>query len=576
MIFLSVLFFQCQKEVSYIGGPDPVIVAPEPITARLQGTVFNEAGQPAQNVTVKVGNQTAMTDARGYFRIMNAPLDKKSSVVTAEKSGYFKAYRTFSATSGTNQVVIKLVPKTLAGTIDAASGGNVTLTNGSKVALPANAVVRASNNAAYTGTINVYAAYIDPTAADIDQTVPGSFMANDINGSRVILSSYGMMAVELESTAGDKLQIKSGAVASLTTPIPASVQATAPQTIALWSVDEQTGIWEEEGTATKQGNVYVGDVKHFSFWNCDVSVNAVHISMTVKNSTGQPLVYAHVKLKRTTGNLTQTHGWTDSLGQVSGYVPNNEVLLLEVVDQCNNVLYSQNIGPFTQSTNIGVITVSNSATGLITVTGKLLDCSSNPVTNGMALIYYGSFTAYASTDATGNFSSTFTTCSSAPATLDILGIDNAALVQSNLTTVNVTTPSTNTGNINVCGTSAQEYINYTLDGTSYTIANTPADSLDAWTSSQGTTQHVTFINAFQMSTNNGIYFSFSSPSLANGTYAMMTLGVQTFNQVSIVQPSTVTMTNFPTVPGQYYEGTFTAQFNSGGAHTLTGNFRIRK
>jgi hypothetical protein len=90
-------------------------------------------------------------------------------------------------------------------------------------------------------------------------------MADDKNGARVTLASFGMMAVELESASAEKLQIKSGSVATLTTPIPASAQANAPATIALWSVNEQTGIWKEEGTATKNGNVYVGDVKALFF-----------------------------------------------------------------------------------------------------------------------------------------------------------------------------------------------------------------------------------------------------------------------------------------------------------------------
>ena len=284
LLLLSVLFFQCQREVSHIGGPDtPIeIPTPDPITAAIQGNVFDETGAPAAGVSVQVGSKTATTNAKGYFRINDAALDKKAALVTAAKSGYFKAYRTFSATSGANNVEIKLVKKALAGTINAAAGGEVSLTNGSKVALPINGVVNAATNAAYTGTINVYAAYIDPSASDINQTVPGSFMANDKDGRRVTLTSYGMIAVELESAAGEKLQVKSGATATLITAIPSSTQAAAPATIALWSVDETTGIWKEEGSATRNGNVYVGNVSHFSFWNCDVSANALMLSMTLK------------------------------------------------------------------------------------------------------------------------------------------------------------------------------------------------------------------------------------------------------------------------------------------------------
>jgi len=200
--------------------------------------------------------------------------------------------------------VIKLTKRTAAGTVSVTAAVDAMLSNGSKITLPANSIVVASSGAAYTGTVTVYAAYIDPSRSDIDQTIPGSFMAVDKNGNHSTLAFYGMLAVELKGASGEKLQIKSGSAATLTTAIPASLQAFAPATIALWSVDETSGIWKEESTATKQGNVYVGDVKHFSFWNCYVSANAVILSMTLKNATDStPLVYAHVRLTRTSGTI---------------------------------------------------------------------------------------------------------------------------------------------------------------------------------------------------------------------------------------------------------------------------------
>ena len=251
LILTSVLFFQCQRELSFIGGSDPQPAIPAPITATVQGNVLDENGLPADGVNIKVGTKTAVTDAKGYFRITDASLDKNASLVVAEKTGYFKAMRSFSATTGVNQVVIKLLPKSLAGTIDGTAGGSVTLNNGMKVALPANGVVNASGNA-YTGSVNVYAAFIDPTSPEIDRIVPGSFMADDKNGGRVTLSSYGMMAVELESAGGEKLQVKNGSKATLTSPIPASLQSSAPANIAMWYVDESKGIWKEEGSGGKE------------------------------------------------------------------------------------------------------------------------------------------------------------------------------------------------------------------------------------------------------------------------------------------------------------------------------------
>lgn len=581
LILVSVLFYQCQKEVSFIGNPDqPNIVLPDPVNAHLQGTVLDENGIPASGVTVKVGSQTTVTDNRGYFRVMNASLDKKSAVVTAEKAGYFKAFRTFAATSGTNQVVIKLIKRTLAGTIDATTGGSVTLSNGAKIEIPANAVMDALDSLGYSGTINVYAAYIDPTAADINQTVPGSFMANDITGSRVIMASYGMMAVELESASAKKLQIKTGSTATLTTPIPSTLLGTAPQTIATWSVNEQNGIWQEEGVATKQGNVYVGDVSHFSFWNCDISVSAVVLSLTLHDQNGNPLAYKSVRITRVNAAIwTETHGWTDSLGQVSGYVPDNEPLKLEVLDYCGSPIFTQNISSLNQNTDLGIIVVNISSLPVVTITGSLVDCNGAPVSNGYAMIMYGYQTIYAATDANGNFSTSVTSCASAPLGAEIVGFASVGgqIQSSNIVGASITAPVTAVGTIDVCGTSQVEFFNYTLDGVTYVIGPNPGDSLWATMLVQGSGGQ-TMLNAQDAPGGvNHIYVTFYHPVFAPGNYFMQDIVVQFNSQVTLQTNATVTITNFANNVGDFYEGSISAQFvSSSGLHNVAGNFRIKR
>src|SRR5689334_1635985 len=178
-LFISVIAFNCQKEVKTIGGNNQVpgngnnTITSSPVNSTLQGNVWDENGKPAKDVSIKVGTVLTTTDDQGYFRIENADLDKNASLVTAIKTGYFKAYRSFSATNGVNQVMIRLIKKSSAGVIKSGAGGQVTLTNGSVIALPANGIVRAGST--YNGDVNVYASYIDPSSSEIGERVPGSF-----------------------------------------------------------------------------------------------------------------------------------------------------------------------------------------------------------------------------------------------------------------------------------------------------------------------------------------------------------------------------------------------------------------
>src|SRR5687767_9478326 len=156
VIIIAVISFKCQKDLSR-DNPIPAQSNNQssPIISTLHGNVLDETGQPAAGVKISAGSQITTTDSHGYFRIIDAPLDKSASLVTAEQPGYFKAYRTFRATTGENQVVITLIKKTLSGNINAITGGEVTLANGAKVSLPANGITKATGGT-YTGDINVY------------------------------------------------------------------------------------------------------------------------------------------------------------------------------------------------------------------------------------------------------------------------------------------------------------------------------------------------------------------------------------------------------------------------------------
>ncbi|MCG2617626.1 carboxypeptidase-like regulatory domain-containing protein [Terrimonas sp. NA20] len=582
---LSVLSFNCQKETSADGfGDTPGVDSKDPITATVQGNVIDENGAAASGVSIKVGNTMVQTDSKGYFRIINASLDKIASLVTADKSGYFKSYRTFQATDAANHIRIKLVKRKLAGTIGA-SGGEVTLANGSKVSLPAGAVIKAAGGT-YAGDVRVYAAYIDPTANDIGDAVPGSFMADNAGGDRVILASYGMMAVELESVASEKLQIAEGKEAVLTMPIPASLQTSAPASISLWYVNEETGVWKEEGKADRSGNTYTGRVKHFSFWNCDIGLPTVTLTLSLKNEKGLPLVHTAVRLKGTAnGALTQGHGFTDSLGSVSGLVLAGQLLTLEVLnDQCNSVAYTTTVGPFKTNTDIGTITIPSVAASVLTIRGKVLNCSGVTIANGTAMISVENASYYVSTDQQGEFSMAYIKCGNNAQAVSIIGIDNGAMQQGTAVSFNTgTSLELNAGNVVACGVSATQFVNYTIDGVSYQLNNfNAADSFTHYVfpMQQPATEVGHSMGASNLATGRLLWLSFISPGAAAGTYPLGRLSVNQYGNTSVISPATVSVTKYPQVIGQYIEGTFTGSFRDSvgqdPVHRINGSFRLRR
>jgi hypothetical protein len=582
-IFISVIALNCQKEARNIGGGTEIpgngnnTNTASPVTSTLQGNVTDENGKPAVDVSIRVGTNTATTDSKGYFRIADAQLDKNASLVTAAKAGYFKAYRSFSATTGVNQVMIQLIKKSNAGVIKADAGGQVTLANGSVISLPANGIAKSGST--YNGDVNIYASYIDPASADIGQRMPGSFLATDKNNNRVTLSSYGMLAVELESPAGEKLQIANGSTATLKIPVPASIQSSAPSTIPLWYLDEQTGIWKEEGTAVKNGNAYTGTVKHFSYWNADVSVPTVSFTATLQTSGGQPLAYTYIRIKAASGYYGTSHGLTDSLGQVSGFIPSNMNLIMEVMNSCNGIAYSQNIGPFTSAANLGTITISNTVS-MVTVSGKLVNCSNAAVTNGHALINFNGILRNAQVNSGGEFSVSFFICSGTPATCEVTGFDRTAQQQGTITNVAVTSPVTNAGTITACGTSTVQYIDYTLDGTNYSLSSTASDSLLAYVNTPGIVLPLKMMIMGSDNPSRKVQMTFGV-NAATGTYPVNgRIYINDYIRIGVIEPFNVTLTSFPQAAGGYWEGSFSGQFRDSAdlvpLHNISATFRLAR
>lgn len=583
VLCFGVFLAACQKDFSVDnGGIDPDLPPAANITATVSGRVTNELGAPVKGAMVTAGTNTAITDVNGMFKISNAGLVDRAAFVKVEKSGYFLGSRTFRATEGSkNYVEIQLLPKTIIGAVNASAGGSLTLSNGSVITLPANGVVVKSTNAAYNGVVKVAMTWIDPTSTSLQQIMPGDLRGVDASGSERGMISYGMLGVELEGTSGEKLQIASGKKAQLKFPLPSSIQASAPATIALWSFDETTGLWKQEGTATKVGTKYEAEVSHFSFWNCDAPFDIVPFQAIVKDQNGNAMPHVLVKIKRLPGTGWTNSGasFTDSTGKVNGLIPKNEQLILEVYGSsaCNTVLHTQNIGPFTSTATINV-TVNVPTALTFTITGTAENCAAAPVTDGYIEVQAG-FRTYRAPVVNGAFSLSFTGCS-ATQQVDYVVVDNANNQQSTPVTATINSGNNAVGVIAACGVSTQQFINFTIDGTSYNFT-APLDSLMAYKNQQGTPIGGTFVNGMA-STGSFRYIGWRFDGSATGTFPLLNidLAVPSLNDtvaVSTAMPITVNITEYGQ-PGGYISGSFTGVLAglTTPNHTIQCSFRVRR
>ncbi len=583
---VTMLFFtSCQKTLSTDETPtQPIITTTPPdLTTKVTTTIVsgfvtdgNEAA--VKDASVLIGTTTVLTDKYGYFEARNVQMIQNAAVVTVTKAGFFKGIKTFIAVANKAAFFrIKLIPKIISGTINGTSGGAITLASGLSINFPANAVVNATTNAAYTGTVNIIAFKIDPTSTDLNRIMPGDLRGLNTEGNLQLLTTYGMAAVELTGTSGELLQIATGKKATMTMTIPTSILASAPATIPLWYFDEAVGLWKQEGTATKTGNNYVGEVSHFSFWNYDVPANYVQFNCTVVNSSGQPIPNVLVKISLLSNPLMAAYGYADSSGYVSGAVPSNALLLLEVFGNgCNVASHSQTFTTTNINISLGAVTISTTSS-ISTITGSVTNCSNAPVTNGFIIIQNGFiFTKHALSN-TGTYSVTRLLCGTGSNNITLIGEDATAAQQSNAAVYPIIAGANAIPTIQACGVSIQQFVNYTINATAYNYS-APVDSLTL-TGGGTNTDYIIYV-ANNVSSNFGT-MRFTRTGIAQGSIQnlMSFTPIQIPTNTTINTPIGINITEYGAI-GQYVAGNFsgviTGPSPANTVYNVTCNFRIRR
>jgi hypothetical protein len=173
----------------------------------------------------------------------------------------------------------------------------------------------------------------------------------------------------------------------------------------------------------RQGSNYVGTVKHFSFWNCDVPTESIEFKVTFTNGKSSPL--ANMLVTVTSATYGTRSGYTDNKGTVMGLVPANEGLALKVFDECGEMVYSKDIGPFKSDISLGNINVGSiNSYDRLRISGSVVDCDNRPVKDGLVQVIRGGI-YFNATIVDGNFSIAVPRCTEVvPITLVVYDLAN--------------------------------------------------------------------------------------------------------------------------------------------------------
>ncbi len=321
------------------GGINP----PELVEGRMEdialsGIVRDASGTPIEGVSIVSGSSSATTNTDGFFefdQIQVVSVLNDRSVVRFSKAGYFDVVRSMAADDDAADgaswevVMCRKENNDFTSIKTYSSSSDQTLQAGEmKIDMPQDGYKVDGTGASYTGKVKSEMVYLDPNNERFSEMMPGGDLAAvRSDNSSVQLVSYGMTDLNMYAENGDKLQLKDGSKAKLTFPIPAGMGENPPASIPLWSFNEKTGLWEEEGSAALQGNVYVGEVAHFSWVNLDYPERQGTVYGYVKDDTGKILPGIRLNIGQLLASTV-----TKSDGYYSHEVPANTAFSITVKD----------------------------------------------------------------------------------------------------------------------------------------------------------------------------------------------------------------------------------------------------
>lgn len=253
-------------------------------------------------VRVSCGNKETFTDSNGFFFLENVPISRDGKVlVTFEHTeGLFCSFQQGWPAKKGEKIGVAPVLERVQIQEEIPTGGVVKTEGVGEITFAEELV---------GGTATVY--FGDPTGTGAS-TFPGEYLAEQ-GRETVSLMSIAFAEIKVTDAAGrqvtrtrDTSKIKMRLPqafqnGTILNPITGAAYKVG-DTIAWWSYNETTGIWEEEDAfpynrdkteadvvAGEDGLYCEAEVTHFSWWNADVALTRSAVNVLVVDAEGNPL-----------------------------------------------------------------------------------------------------------------------------------------------------------------------------------------------------------------------------------------------------------------------------------------------
>ena len=261
------------ESINISNAPNP------PSSTIINGEITTVDLEPLENVTANLVNndQTSISGTDGKIVIPDLP-SGVPIVMQLTKPGY--AAQTVRITpdeeSEENFFTTAMIPLEQSVTVPAIENGtNISGKFGTRVNLPVDALVDA-NGELVTGDVDLTMTPLDVSSDEIF-AFPGGFEGVRPDGEQSNIISFGVADFTFTQN-GETLQMMPGKSAEIEIPV-TNADVEVGDVIPLWTLDEDTGLWIEEGAGkiiiaagSPTGLAMIAKTGHFSWKNIDVFI----------------------------------------------------------------------------------------------------------------------------------------------------------------------------------------------------------------------------------------------------------------------------------------------------------------
>lgn len=251
-----------------VGAVDTLVVVRDTTGALVPGATVSVNRTGGASTSTGADGRASLSTDRGI------PVTLKVS-----KPGYADQFRTqtLPAAAESGYLQVTLLAREPALTLaSAADGGELVGKDGVKVSFAPDSLVDADGNPV-SGPVQVFMTPVD--VVDNVRAFPGRFAGVRPDGAQGLLLSYGTVEFVL-SADGAPVQLAAGKKATIEIPVYTGFKRdgtpiVAGDTFPIWSLNERTGAWIEEGVGTAVAAASPSEfalraeVTHFSWWNHD-------------------------------------------------------------------------------------------------------------------------------------------------------------------------------------------------------------------------------------------------------------------------------------------------------------------